>query len=58
MELIYQSGKKNQRADVLSQKKQDTPLDNNIKIFRRELQLLKSSYPEIEEEEKKEEGLE
>ena len=53
MKLIYQLGKKNQRADILSWRKQDAPLDNNIKILKRELQLLKPSHPEIKKKEKK-----
>ena len=57
MELIYQSGKKNQKADILSRRKQDALSGNDIRILGRKLQLLKSSYPEIEGKEEKEEEL-
>ena len=56
--MIYQLGKKNQKTNILSWREQDALSDNNIKIFKKELQLLKLSYPKIKEEEEKKEGLE
>ena len=53
MELIYQPGKKNQKINTLSRRKQDISSDNNTKIFKKELQLLKPNHPEIKEKEKK-----
>ena len=53
MKLIYQLGKKNQKADVLSWKKQDALSGNNTRILGRELQLLKPSHPEIKRKEEK-----
>ena len=45
MELIYQSGKENQKIDTLFQKKQDVLSEKNKKILKKEFQILKPSYP-------------
>ena len=57
MKLIYQPDKKNQKTDTLSQKKQDTLSDNNTKIFKKELQLLKPNYLKIKKKQKKKKEL-
>ena len=57
MKLIYQPGKKNQKINVLFWKEQDILSNNNIRIIKKELQLLKPSYPEIKKKEEKEKRL-
>ena len=46
IKMVYQSGKKNQKIDVLSQKEQDILLNNNIRIIKRKFQLLKLNHSE------------
>ena len=58
MKLIYQPGKKNQKINTLFQKEQNALSDNNTKILKRELQLLKPSYPEIKKKKEEKEELE
>ena len=58
MESIYWPDKKNQKINILSWREQDVLLNNNIKIFKKELQLLKLNYPKIKKEKKKKEKLE
>ena len=44
IELIYQFEKKNQRTNILFQKKQDILLEENKKVLRKEFQILKLNY--------------
>ena len=56
--MIYQLNKKNKKTNILSWREQDALSNNNIKIFKKKLQLLKLSYPKIKKKKEKKEELE